>query len=232
MENLHVSIKFLNHSCFIAETDKHLLIFDYYQGKVDLNDKKIYIFSSHIHADHYNPEIFDWQKMRPHIQYILSYDICGETGISQAKSNITCISPYEEKLINDIKVKAYSSTDEGVAFLVQCEGINMFHAGDLNWWSWPDDIPAEIEKAEKCFKEEIAKIKGQQIDIAFFPVDPRLKQNYGLGAEYFINEIKPRYLIPIHFWDDYESIEQFRVTMKASSTQVIELTHRGQEIIL
>ena len=197
-----------------------------------MKDKKTYVFCSHIHPDHYNPEIFEWQKKRPSVQYILSNDICGDKGIPLAKDNITFVSPYEEKEIDDIKVKAYSSTDEGVSFLVQCDGKNIFHAGDLNWWYWSEDTPEEIKKAEISFKEEIAKIKGERIDIAFFPVDPRLKHNYCLGAELFINEINPRYFIPMHFWDDYEVIRQFSTRMKACSTQVIEFTQRGQEVIL
>jgi L-ascorbate metabolism protein UlaG (beta-lactamase superfamily) len=212
--------------------DKHFLVFDFYQGTVDLNDKRTYVFSSHNHGDHYNREIFSWQKKHPGIQYILSHDICENLGVSMIKSHITCISPYQEKLIDDLKVKAYTSTDEGVAFLVQCEGIKIFHAGDFNWWYWLDDTAEGIKEAEKCFKEEIGKIKGEQIDFAFFPVDPRLKQKNSSGAEYFIREIGPRYLIPMHFWDDYDSIRKFTVKMKASPTRVIELTHRGQEIIL
>lgn len=232
MDNLNIEIKYLYHSGFTVETDKRLIVFDFYQGSVNFRDKKTYIFVSHNHSDHYNPEIFEWQKKHPGVQYILSYDICGDTDIPLEKDNITFISPYEEKQIDDIKIKAYSSTDEGVSFLVQCDGINIFHAGDLNWWYWADDTPEEINTAEKGFKEEIAKIKGERIDIAFFPVDPRLQDNYCLGSEFFINEINPRYFIPMHFWDDHEVVGQFRDRMKASSTQVIEFTQRGQEIRL
>jgi L-ascorbate metabolism protein UlaG (beta-lactamase superfamily) len=232
MEKLNIGIKYIYHSGFCVETDKCLLVFDFYQGSLILKDKKTYVFASHIHPDHYNPEIFDWQNKRTNVQYILSHDICGDRGIPNIKDNITFISPYEEKQIDDIKVKAFGSTDEGVSFLVQCEGKNIFHAGDLNWWYWPEDTPEGIKIAETGFKEEIAKIKGEHIDIAFFPVDPRLEHNYGLGADLFINEIKPSYFIPMHFWDDHELIKQFGTRMKASATQIIELTQRGEEVIL
>ena len=214
------------------ETAQHLLVFDYCQGTVDLNDKKTYVLASHVHPDHYNPEIFAWRRKRSRVQYILSYDIGRDPAVGRVGDSITFMHPDQEKWVDDLKVKAYTSTDEGVAFLVQCEGINIFHAGDLNWWSWPGDIPEEIEKAEIWFKTEIARIKGEQIDVAFFPVDPRLEYNYGLGAEYFINEIKPRYLIPMHFWDDYQLLRSFQDRMQGSFTKVIGLTHRGQEIEL
>lgn len=232
MEKLNIGIKYLYHSGFCVETANCLLVFDFYKGSLNLKDKKTYVFCSHNHADHYNAEIFEWQKKQPDIQYVLGYDICGEKSIPFAKDNITFMSPYEEKQIDNIKVKAYGSTDEGVSFLVQCDGKNIFHAGDLNWWYWSEDTAEEIKKAEIGFKEEIAKIKGERIDIAFFPVDPRLEHNYCLGAELFINEIKPRYFIPMHFWDDYVLIRQFSTTIKASSIQFVQFTQKGQEVIL
>lgn len=230
MERLDIGITYLYHSGFCIETVNCLFIFDFNQGYVNLPNKKTYVFCTHNHADHYNPKIFEWRKKRPDIQYILSYDLGGDPDIPPEKDNITFVAPYEEQQIDDIKVKAYSSTDEGVAFIVQCDGINIFHAGDLNWWYWADDTPEETKKAEIGFKAEMAKIKGARIDIAFFPVDPRLGPNYYLGAELFINEIKPRYFIPMHLWDDNQIVGQFRDKMKASATQIIEFTHRGQEI--
>lgn len=232
MEKLNIKVKYLYHSGFCVETAKCVFVFDYYQGSLDFKDKPLYVFCSHSHPDHYNPAIFGWQMQVPEIHYILSSDMRGNQAIHPACENITFVSPYEEVQIEDVKVKAYTSTDEGVAFLVQFDGLNIFHAGDLNWWHWAEDIPEEIKKAEIGFKAEIAKVKGEPIDIAFFPVDPRLKPHHGLGAELFISEINPRYLMPMHFWEDSELVRQFGTKMQASATQVIELTQRGQEVIL
>lgn len=231
MERLGLKIKYLYHSGFSVETDNHMLIFDYYQGFVNLKDKKTYVFSSHSHGDHYNPEIFSWRKQRPNIRYILSSDISGEASIPPEKDKITFISPYEEKQIDDIKIKAYGSTDLGVSFLVKCNGKNIFHAGDLNWWYWPDDTPEEKKQGEEWFKKEIAEIKGESIDIAFFPVDPRLEENYCLGGEFFIKEIKPRYFVPMHLWDDQQIVRKFKEQMRDNPTQIIELIQKGQEVI-
>lgn len=228
MEKLNVKIHYLYHSGFIVETENNLLVFDYYQGSVRLGNKNIYVFSSHGHPDHFNSQIFAWQRERPDIKYILSSDI----DIRHKNDRIMFISPYEETIVENIEIKAYNSTDLGVSFLVGCDGINVFHAGDLNWWYWWDDSPEEIAKAEKWFKEEIAKIKGERIDIAFFPVDPRLEHNYCIGAEYFISEINPKFLIPMHFAGNHEAAEKFADKMKGSPSKVIAITHRGQQIIL
>lgn len=229
---LDIGITYIYHSGFAVETNESCLVFDYYAGSVNLRDKSTYVFCSHNHADHYNAKIFTWLDKVADIQYILSSDIISDKHLPAQKDKIVFIEPYEEKIIKNIYIKTFGSTDEGISFLVQCDGINIFHAGDLNWWHWDDDIPEAIKEAEQGFREEIAIIKEEHIDIAFFPVDPRLGQNYYIGAELFINEIKPRFFIPMHFWDNYEIIGKLKEKMKASPTQIIEISCRGQEIKL
>lgn len=227
MEKRNIQINYLYHSGFTIETDHYFFIFDYYQGSVQLSHKKIIVFSSHSHSDHFNPEIFEWQQKRPDIQYILSSDI----DLPENISNIRFLSPGEVIQEDDLTIKAYNSTDIGVSFFVQCEGFRIFHSGDLNWWYWID-TPEEMAKAEKDFKDEVEKIKKECIDIAFFPVDPRLGKNYSAGAEYFIQEIQPQYLIPMHFSTRPQAAKVFAEKMKGSTTQVIALTEQGQKISL
>lgn len=222
--DLNVKVQYLYHSGFSVETANNLIIFDYYQGTIHLGNKPVYVFSSHGHPDHYNPVILKWQKERPDIHYIFSNDI----EIKPGNNRITFMSPAELCQINDLKIKAYGSTDLGVSYHVSCEGLHIFHAGDLNWWYWWGETAEEIARAEKDFKAEIAKIKGQKIDLAFFPVDPRLEHNYGLGAEYFIEELKPGVLIPMHFWDNQQAVQKFADKMQDSPTKIITLTQRGQ----
>ncbi|KPU45686.1 beta-lactamase superfamily domain protein [Oxobacter pfennigii] len=244
MKKKNIKIYYLYNSGFTVETENCFLIFDYFKdsvlkgeksisngaiGEDDLRiDKKIFVFSSHSHADHFNKVILKWQNIRPDITYILSSDI----KLGYAKENIKYLSPYEEINLGDIIIKAYGSTDIGVSFYILADGVSIFHSGDLNWWYWWDDTPEEIEKAEKAFKEEIEKIKGNKIDIAFFPVDPRLEHNYSKGGEYFIKEITPSYFIPMHFGVTYEITEKFAHLMKDSPVKVLKLSRRGQEMIL
>lgn len=227
-----IKIKYLYHSGFLIETDKHLLVFDYYQGQaeefVKESSKSVVIFSSHSHPDHYNPVILEWQKERADIQYVFSQEI----SVPPKTKNLHFLSPYETLEIADLKVKAYNSTDIGVSFLVQAEGIRLFHAGDLNWWDWCSDTPEDRVKAEKGFKDEVQKIKGEIIDIAFFPVDPRLEQNYSAGAEYFIQELAPRVFIPMHFADRPEAAAGLESKLKTGPSQILKLLQRGQEVIL
>ncbi len=226
-----ITIKYLYHSGFLVETDKNLLIFDYYQGTaeslVTKSSKNIFIFSSHNHPDHFNPVNLEWQNNRPDIQYILSNDILD----LPKNRNINLVAPYEKLEIGNLKIETYNSTDIGVSFLVQDEGIRIFHAGDLNWWHWRD-TPEEMMKAEKNFKNEVEKIKGKIIDIAFFPVDPRLEDNYSTGAEYFIQELTPKVFIPMHFADSPGILKKFECKMKEGPSKIYTLIQKGQELIL
>jgi L-ascorbate metabolism protein UlaG (beta-lactamase superfamily) len=244
MKNYGIKINYLFNSGFTVETEKHLLVFDYFKDSVDsgeknrangaigdedLNiDKEIIVFSSHSHHDHFNPVILDWKNTRPDITYVLSSDIKDV----RKTENINVISAYEELKLEDVYVKAYGSTDIGISFLVKVDGTTLFHSGDLNWWYWWDDTEGEIQQAERWFKDEIRKIKEEAVDIAFFPVDPRLEHNYCVGGEYFIKEINPQVFIPMHFGETYQITENFADRMNASNSRVITINHRGQEILL
>lgn len=220
MKGLDVKVEYIFHSGFTVETKNHFLVFDYYHGDLKLKDKKTYIFSTHSHYDHFNPDILD---LKGDIKYIFSDDI--ET---ESNRDIYFMKAYKTLLLDDLKIKTFSSTDLGVSFLVTVDGINIFFAGDLNWWSWNSDTQKERDTMEYLFKKKIDRIDGERIDIAFFPVDPRLAENYHLGGEYIIEKLHPKYFFQMHFGDNYEKVEKFIHKMKGSSTKVVNIKHKNQ----
>jgi len=266
-----VKMWYLHHSGFAVETAGHFLVFDYScdipEGEVrslesgviapdQLNkDKKIFVFVSHAHGDHFNDVIFDWQKEKIDINYILSYEIkdllssknskrdychylycCSETkpydGNATYQQNFYFVLPYKELYVGSVNIKAYGSTDVGVSFLVKADGFSIFHAGDLNCWYWYyESTPEELKQDKESFEREVEKIEGEDIDIAFFPVDPRLKEYYYKGGEYFIKAVKPRLFVPMHFWGHYDVTHRFAEKMKDLATEVATLSHRGQRLI-
>ena len=52
-------VTYLGHSGFLLEMEDALLLFDYYQGSLPEMDpeKTLFVFVSHVHYDHYNPDI-------------------------------------------------------------------------------------------------------------------------------------------------------------------------------
>ena len=89
-----MKITYIHHSCFLVETEGSYYLFDYEKGALPEMDvtKQIFVFSSHGHPDHYNPEIFSILESRGmrNVQAILSDDI-------ESPENMNClmVSPGE-----------------------------------------------------------------------------------------------------------------------------------------
>lgn len=218
-----MKVTFIYHSGFTIEDEDNYLIFDYYKGGIHLRDKETIIFSSHGHADHFNPEILNWTNEKT--SYVFSDDIDVEE-----KENIVFMSPYEDINLKGIKIKTFGSTDLGLSFLIEMKGKTIFYAGDLNWWYWNSNTDQEKIQEEKDFKDEIEKVKAHnpKIDIAFFPVDPRLEENFYRGGEYFIREFEPDYFFPMHFGDNLQTSKEFAHRFKDLSTKVMVIDKEGQ----
>ncbi|MBC8016133.1 MAG: MBL fold metallo-hydrolase [Sporomusaceae bacterium] len=236
-------ITHLFHSGYAVETAEHFLIFDYYQplpkggnsiaegiitGDYLKTKKNVFVFVSHSHADHFDPIILNWAKDNPAITYIISSDVT----INTDQFHCHVLSAYEEANVNQVGVKSFGSTDQGLSFFLQVDGLSIFHAGDLNWWNWTGESLAEQAAAELAFKAEIDKIRLQvnHIDIAFFPIDRRMEEFYSIGAEYFADQLKPKLLVPMHFGKDFAATKFFAAKAKKLSIHTVEVNHQGQEI--
>ena len=198
--------------------NRDALIFDYWRGglgkpwRMPLDAapsgyRNVYVFVSHIHADHYNREIFNWLSERDDIHYILSDDIKRSAQSLPAvkgkgRHTVDFIACGGRLRVGALDVTAYGSTDTGVSFHVVAEGgISIFHAGDLNFWHWRDaSTAAEVAAADELFTMELNRIRLgiKKIDVAFFPVDPRMGSDYYRGAIRFCEAMKPSVLVPMH----------------------------------
>ena len=59
--------------------------------------------------------------------------------------------PMKNLSLKGVKIKAFGSTDIGISFLVSVDGVDIFHAGDLNWWHWWDEDGMSVIKMQiKC----------------------------------------------------------------------------------
>lgn len=202
MQN-NLEVIYLHHSGFAVKTENYLLIFDYYRDPSNSlprlleEEKTTCVFSSHSHADHFNPIIGKWQDKVT--AYFLSDDIReagGLRGVGQDK--LVYMKPYDEQKQQSISVATYGSTDAGVSFLVDVDGWRIFHAGDFNWWHWKEDTPENIVAAKEGFEKELNLMAGLKMDIAFFPVDSRLEEYWAIGAEAFCRRVDVSQLITMH----------------------------------
>lgn len=228
-----VQVRHLHHSCFLVEVNNTAFIFDYYKDEnpkkqntenpvfapENLKDKdKIYVFASHKHHDHFNPVIFSWQKVLPQAQYFLSHDISSYDISKKLKhfniDQIHYISPHREYDFGDLVIRAFKSTDEGVAFLVDYEGLVLYHAGDLHWWHWFGEPNEWNKNMEAQFKNEVSLIKEYSIDIAFLPADPRQEKAELWGMIYFLENVNVKTAYPMHFWDDHSILVRIKEEAK------------------
>ena len=234
-----LTVTYYHHSGFSVAMDDILLVFDYWTGEhgelpedkritVDFlkQFRQVYVFISHEHPDHLDPVVFTWRSEAP-VTYIVSADMpVGTRGKRMAPGDNLTLSP-------EVSVKAFDSTDLGVSFLVDIQGVHVFHAGDLNFWHWREESTVkEIEEADDAFRQAVEPIAREKIDLAFFPVDARQGLMYDAGANYFIMCVKPRLLIPMHFWGRAEIAMEFARRSRCRQTEVMALTRYGEQISL
>ena len=235
-----LTVTYYHHSGFSIAWEKVLLVFDYWLGENGEvpEDKRItpefldefeeiYVFISHEHPDHLDPVVFDWRNSVERIAYIVSSDMPVGTRGKR-------IAPGETmRLSKNVTVKAFDSTDLGVSFLVTVAGVKLFHAGDLNFWHWREESTArEIEDADAAFRAAVEPVSREQVDVAFFPADPRLGLLFDAGANYFLLAVKPRLLIPMHFWGRGDIAIEFARRSRCRQTEIIAMTRSGEHIDL
>ena len=225
------------HSGFSVACEETLLVFDYWRGENEelpeeyrLTPEKlgryteICVFISHDHPDHLDPVVFSWKDV-PGIQYIVSSDM--PVGIRGRR-----MAPGDTIEFSDrVKVTAFDSTDPGVSFLVDFAGLQVFHAGDLNFWHWRDESTMkEIEEADADFRKALKPLSEHPVDLAFFPLDPRQGTMFEAGANYFILCVKPRLLIPMHYFQRAEVAMEYARTASCRSTEVLALPEYGEQV--
>jgi L-ascorbate metabolism protein UlaG (beta-lactamase superfamily) len=218
-----MEITYIGHSGFLMEWENCYWLFDYYKGDIPVLDskKKLLVFASHKHGDHFNPEIFQLADRYPDVEYVLSSDIrvvpanAAKYGVSEELlDRIQSVKPHNEYLLvdadkNSILLKTLKSTDSGVAFLLNYQGKMIYHAGDLNHWIWKEETKQSNNDMTAKFNAEMNLLKDLPIDIAFAPLDPRQEEWYYMGLEKLLNAAQVKYVFPMHFWEKPEIIQQF-----------------------
>jgi L-ascorbate metabolism protein UlaG (beta-lactamase superfamily) len=141
---------------------------------------------------------------------VLDKDVAAD---APADARVTAVEPhasYELRLPaaagaapTTLAIQTLESNDEGVAFLVRTGGTSIYFSGDLNSWQWRR--PADQNAAsEKFFRTELSRIASGPVDLAFVPLDPRLKDP-AAGIAAFMDVVGARALFPMHYWDDADA---------------------------
>lgn len=195
-------IHYLNHSSYAIETSEHLLVFDYFHyysapdnpsllnGRIkvqELKGKKIVVFVSHEHGDHYDTAIWKWYIPGLNIHYVTGFR-------PEVRVPYEFAEPQKELTVEGVHINPIRSTDAGVGFLVEADGIVVYHPGD------------HVNKSpliSQDFKGEIDYLSGlnKKVDIAFLPVAgcgfPDL-QVVKAGNFYVVEKLNPGISFSMH----------------------------------
>lgn len=184
-------------------------------------DLPCYVLVSHHHKDHFNRDIFEWAEEFPLMHYVVSKDVAKMIrhmlrpdsiwkGTRVSPDRITVLKEGEKYQDGRFLIEAFGSTDTGNSYLVTVGGdFRMFHAGDLNAWIWKDESTrAEVEAAVRDYWSRLRPLVHRfaeytdrpALDVAMFPVDSRIGNEYWTGAKIFLEAMdNTSRFIPMHF---------------------------------
>ena len=203
---------YTGHCGWAIKTRNHFLVFDYFNRGADpaspclanghinaeeIGDLDVTVFVTHEHGDHFDTTIFDWESQVDRITYVYGFRPEDLPQYRQARYNgpdYEYVGPRESATVGSLKISTIRANDAGVGFLVEVDGITLYHAGDHAGW-------AEGEK--QGYLDEIdylADIAGN-IDMAFLNVTGCHAHNPDAlreGTYYTIDKLSPRVVIPTH----------------------------------
>lgn len=216
-------VTYIRQSSFTLEWENCVWLFDYFAGEIPAlpREKKLVVFASHGHKDHFSPDLFVKTAGHPRSEYLLSDDIPNVRDDYQAvwtqeqKDNSRFLAPHQTYTADDgaggmIRVETLRSSDQGIAFIIHYAGKVIYHAGDLHWWIWEGESEEEARYMKDLFFTEIEPLRGRHIDLAFLVLDPRLADaDYAKGFDVAMNMAEIDAVIPMHYWSDPAVNERF-----------------------
>lgn len=214
------NVKYYGHSAYSVETENYFLIFDYVgesseningielsikQSMINFNEisKQILMFNSHNHFDHYNPKLNKELSNNENI-----FTIVG--GYADKIKNTMYILPGDSINIKGVQIYAEHSTDIGVCFVLEVDGLIIYFAGDNIDWG---DSKETTTKYLMSMYGINTILNNRPIDICFVPVCNYSGQSYDSisdSAMYLCREFGAKDIYPMHAKDNDIPYHLFR----------------------
>lgn len=213
MEILGLKIEKLNHASFKIKKDKTIYIDPF---KISEDEKADLILISHEHFDHCSPEDIE-KVIGNNTTIIVNSNALSKVSKLPVK-NIIVANPGKEIEVNEIKVKAvpayntnkyrspgvhfHPKQDEHVGFIIEINGIKVYHSGDT-------DVIPEMDMIH-C-------------DIALLPVSGTYVMTAEEAVE-AVGKIKPKVVVPMHYGDivgTAEDAERFKSLVKGVEVVIL-----------
>lgn len=195
-------IWYLGHSGWAVKTREHLLVFDYADrdrlpsepglcnGRIEpseLAGEEVTVFATHEHGDHLDPRIYEWHGRIPDLTYVFG---CRPDSAPPYRY----MEGRQKRVINGMEVTTITSNDTGVGFVVNVDGLVIYHAGDHanRQRDFSGPYKAEIE---------FLAAQGVKPDIAFMPISGcgfGDQEAVKMGVHYTLATLHPSIFIPMH----------------------------------
>lgn len=255
---MNLIVTYIHHSGYLIESTHALFLFDFVEGTLPplAPDKKLFVFVSHRHQDHFSPKIFELIHLHADTVFILSSDIRPNKVPESAKDKTFFMKPHETlEFSHDdadadsflLRVTTFKSTDEGVAFILEMKdsfssspgdditfSSVIYHAGDLNNWRWNGEPLSWNNNMSANYQRELKKIHdaGFYPDIAMLPLDGRQEDLFYLGIDEFMNTVGAKTVFPMHFWGDFSVISKMKALDCSAPyrKRIIDLDADGQTV--
>jgi L-ascorbate metabolism protein UlaG (beta-lactamase superfamily) len=239
---------YLGHCGWGIKTKNHFLIFDYWEqgGKPDepslanghidpseIDSQNVSVFVTHEHQDHFDLAISAWEESVADIQYFFGFkpeELPQFAESGYAGPAYQYVGPHMTIENGGIEIMTIEANDAGVGFLVQVDGLNIYHAGDHAGW---------IEGEREGYTKEIDYLAEHvdKVDFAFLNItgchcrdEVALKES----IEYALQKLHPTYFIPTHALDREYLYREFAEGAEEEgwATQVIYPENRGDHFQL
>jgi ankyrin repeat protein/L-ascorbate metabolism protein UlaG (beta-lactamase superfamily) len=223
----------LYHSGWAVKTKNNLLVFDCWENgrrpdepclangfltPGEMAGLKVTVFVSHVHPDHYSPHILEWRESVPGINYIFGFE-------PEGVQDYVYAAPRTTMTVGDLTIATIESNDTGVGFLVEADGVRIFHAGDHanRQRDFSGPYCGEIDYLASTFGP---------IDIAFMPVTGC---GFGdqvavrMGVFYALEKLGPAVFAPMHSGDNTAVYKVYagETAEKGLKTAVAAVRNRG-----
>lgn len=221
-----VAINYLFHSCLLVRIRKVLMLFDFAMPGDHPADSllglfplellepyELFVFASHAHLDHFSPAIFE-MPARDKTHLFVGDDI----EPTPSRQDVVVCRPGEWQERAGARVVAFRSSDEGVAFLVEVEGLRFYHSGDNGFWDKEKGL--SVEQGFRPFLQPIMDTK-KSFDVAFQVADPRFPESHYGGIHDVSAFLDIGLLVPIHNFNDFSHHGTMR--------DLVAANHPGQD---
>lgn len=230
-----ISAVHLHHNCFALDMGAVVYLFDVPDSRhfpkactpklmATIANRRVIVFISHSHADHFNPDIVSLLNGAAHTRYVVSDDVV-DLYPDAVPEDTLVVEPDETYDWEGLRIETLMSNDLGVAFLIDGYGLRVYFGGDLANWNWDTLGDRGKRSTEAFFQKAIDRVRKWKPHVAFSNVDDRLPGLAG-GVE-FVQQVRPELFVPMHTFGKTGVIEKLMRYVTQSASRVFTYTECG-----